>query len=410
MEAGSLRSASITQGRLRFDRHELGGAFGDIGTDFPLIAGMILVGGLDPASVLVMFGLMQAFSGMVYGLPIPAQPLKAVAVLVIAGQVAPDVLYGGGLAIGLLMLFLAVTGLIGWLDRVLRKPVIRGIQFGLGLTLARLALGDYVVSAGLSGLILAGTALFLIGILSDNRKLPPAIPVIALGVAFGFAANPSARELGSAVGFAIPRVYLPSTDAMIDGFLILALAQIPLSLGNSIFATRQLVADLFPERKVAARKIALTYSLMNLVNPFFSGIPTCHGSGGLAGHHAFGARTGGSVVIYGALYLFLGLFLSQGFGEAVHLFPLPVLGVILLVEAWALLRLISDLRGDVFDLAIAVSVGLAAVTLPYGYLIGLVGGTLAWHGRQWNRRLQPVVRARRAHVDSRSNPVLRSLP
>lgn len=66
--------------RVRFDRNEFSGAFGDLGTDFPLIVGMILAAGLDPSSVLVIFGAMQVASGLVYGLPMPVEPLKAVAV------------------------------------------------------------------------------------------------------------------------------------------------------------------------------------------------------------------------------------------------------------------------------------------------------------------------------------------
>jgi hypothetical protein len=374
--------------RVRFDRRELAGSFGDIGTDFPLVAGMILAGGLDAASVLIVFGAMQVYSGLLYGLPMPAQPLKAVAVIVIAGEVSSEVLYGGGLAIGAVMLVLAASGLIDWLDRVLPKAVIRGIQFGLGLKLAHLALGDYVVSGGTAGYVLAGAAFLLVVVLSGSRRLPPAIPVIVLGLAFAFVTRSSLWDLGSAVGFALPEVTVPSGEAVVEGFLVLGLAQIPLSLGNSIFATRQLVADLFPGREESARKIGFTYSAMNLVSPFFSGIPTCHGSGGLAGHHAFGGRTGGSPVIYGALYLGLGLFLSQGFDTAVHLFPLPVLGVILLFEALALMRLIRDQADDRFALGVALLVGLAALGLPYGFLVGLVGGTLLWYAPRWSDRLR----------------------
>lgn len=380
-ESGSAPGAiERLSSRVRFDRRELAGSFGDLGTDFPLVAGMILSGGLDAASVLVMFGLMQLFSGLVYGLPMPAQPLKAVAVLVIAGNVAPEVLYGGGLAIGLTMLLLAATGLIGWLDRVLPKPVIRGIQFGLGLTLAQLALGDYVQSGGTLGYVLAGASFLLVIVLSGSRRLPPAIPVIALGLAYAFLTNTSLWSLGSAVGFTLPEPNLPTVDHMVEGFLVLGLAQIPLSLGNSIFATRQLVSDLFPGREEGARKIAFTYSVMNLIGPFFSGIPTCHGSGGLAGHHAFGARTGGSAVLYGGMYLVLGLFVSGGFDTVVHLFPPPVLGVILLFEALALMRLVEDMTDDPFALTVVLLVGLSALALPYGFLVGLVGGTALWYG------------------------------
>src|ERR1700686_3030988 len=131
-------------GRIRFDRNEISGAFGDIGTDLPLIVGMILAAKLDPASVLTLFGAMQLLTGLIYGLPMPAQPLKAMAVLVISGKAGAGVLYGGGLAIGITMLALTVTGMIDWLARAVPKSVVRGIQFGLGLQLSILALTQYV--------------------------------------------------------------------------------------------------------------------------------------------------------------------------------------------------------------------------------------------------------------------------
>ena len=50
-----------------------------------------------------MFGLMQYLTAFVYRIPMPVQPLKAVAVIVITQKIAPEVLYGGGLAIGIAM-------------------------------------------------------------------------------------------------------------------------------------------------------------------------------------------------------------------------------------------------------------------------------------------------------------------
>jgi hypothetical protein len=361
--------------RVRFDRNEFSGAFGDIGTDFPLVVGMILVAGLDSASVLILFGAMQIFTALAYGLPIPVQPLKAMAVLVITQKLSGDVLYGGGLAIGIAMLVLAATGLLDWLARVVPKCVIRGIQFGLGLQLGMLALGDYVRADGLAGYALAAVAFLFTLALLGNRRFPPAPFVILMGLVYAFAFRLDAGELGRSVGLALPVFRTVSYDDLLTGFLLLALPQIPLSLGNSILATRQVVEDYFPGRRLSIRRIGLTYSLMNLISPWFGGIPTCHGSGGVAGHYAFGARTGGSVVIYGTFYLVLGLFLSGGFHLAVELFPKPVLGVILLFEGLALLRLIGDTAGAKSDFAIALLVGLSAVTLPYGYVIGLVVGT-----------------------------------
>jgi MFS superfamily sulfate permease-like transporter len=167
--------------------------------------------------------------------------------------------------------------------------------------------------------------------------------------------------------------------------IVLAVPQIPLSLGNSILATRQVAEDFFPERPLTIRQISFTYSIMNLVNPWFGGIPTCHGSGGMAGHYTFGARTGGSVIIYGCLYLSLGLFFSGCFAQLIQVFPKPILGVMLAFEGLAMLLLVRDIARSKTDLFIAILVGLMAAGLPYGYAIGLiVGTTLAylWRNRQ----------------------------
>src|SRR5713226_10038922 len=172
---GFLRSGSV-----RFDRNEFAGAFGDIGTSFPLLTGMILAAGLQPTGVLVMFGAMQILTGLVYGLPIPVQPLKAMAVIVITQRLAPSILFGGGLAIGVLMLILALTGLVEWVARVVPKPVVRGIQFGLGLQLASLALTRYVADEGTVGWILAAVCFVVTVALLGNRRYPPALLLIAV--------------------------------------------------------------------------------------------------------------------------------------------------------------------------------------------------------------------------------------
>jgi hypothetical protein len=361
---------------MRFDRNELAGAFGDIGTDLPLVVGMILAAGLHSASVLVMFGLMQLLTAFTYRLPMPVQPLKAVAVIVITGEVAPEILYGGGLAIGIAMLALTVSGGIDWLARIVPKAVIRGLQLGLGMQLALLAMRDYVQRDGQSGLVLAGIAFVIVIALLGNRRIPPALPVIGLGVAYALAFKLSGADFTGGFGFSLPQVRPVTWDAMTAGFLLLALPQIPLSLGNSILATRQVAEDFFPERPIAVRKLSLTYAFMNLVNPFFGGVPTCHGSGGLVGHYTFGARTGGSIIIYGSIYLVLGLFFAGGFEQVVQIFPLPVLGVLLLFEGAGLMAMIRDQTGDKRSFFIVIITGLIAVGIPYGYATALIVGTL----------------------------------
>ncbi|HEX9879851.1 MAG TPA: putative sulfate/molybdate transporter, partial [Candidatus Binatia bacterium] len=162
--------------RISFDRNELAGAFGDMGTDVPLLIGMALAAGLDGTSVLVMFGAMQVLTGLVYRLPMPVQPLKAMATIVIAQQASAATLYGAGIAIGLVMLLLATTGLLDWLARVVPKCVVRGIQFGLGLKLASVALGNFVRADGVPGYALAAGAFTITVLLLGNRRIPAALP------------------------------------------------------------------------------------------------------------------------------------------------------------------------------------------------------------------------------------------
>jgi hypothetical protein len=367
----SLKTAS---GGIRFDRNELAGAFGDLGTDLPLVVGVTLAANLDATSVLIMFGVMQILTGLRYRIPMPVQPLKAMAAIIIAGKIGGPVVYGAGFAIGLVMLFLSATGLIDWLARVVPKSVVRGIQFGLGLQLATLALKDYVQSEGPSGYWLAAVAFVLAVALIGNRKYPAALFLVVIGFVYALAFKLEPSSILDSFGVGLPKIHIPRWPDMVTGFFLLALPQIPLSLGNSILATRQVAEDLFPHRPLKIRQIGLTYALMNLVNPFFGGIPTCHGSGGMAGHYAFGGRTGGSVIIEGALYVMVGLFFGRGFGLFVQVFPLPILGIILLFEGIALMLLVRDLSSSRGDFVIVLLVGLIAVGLPYGYLIGMLAG------------------------------------
>jgi MFS superfamily sulfate permease-like transporter len=365
---------------IRFDRNELAGSFGDIGTDLPLIVGIIQVTGMDSAGVFIIFGLLQIATGLVYGLPMPMQPLKAMAVLVITQKIAGSVLLGAGLAIGATMLALTLSGGLALLVKWIPLCVVRGIQFGLGLSLASLALKNYIPSDGVSGYALAAGGLVIMLVLWGNRRVPPGLLVVGLGLVYAIAMGIHARAIVDGIALAWPTFHRPGWDDIWTGFLVLALPQIPLSLSNSVIATERTIRDLFPERSVSTREIGLTYSIVNLVAPLFGGIPACHGCGGLAGHYAFGARTGGSVVLYGTFYTVLGLFLSKPLDEVLKIFPLPILGVVLFFEGLTLLALVRDQAQTPRHLLIVFMVGLIALTVPQGFVIGLVLGTLVFYG------------------------------
>lgn len=347
-----------------------------MGTDLPLLVGMILAAKLDAASVLTMFGVMQILTALRYRIPMPVQPLKAMAAIVIAQKLPGNVLYGAGLAIGLVMLILSLSGLVDWLARVVPKSVVRGIQLGLGLQLAGIALRDYAARDGTAGWWLAIAGFLVTLALIGRKTVPAALLLIALGIAYAFTFRLTPDVFAHAAGFATPKWHVPSLADVWTGFLLLSLPQIPLSLANSILATRQAAADFFPHRRISIRGISLTYSLMNLLNPLGSGVPTCHGSGGLAGHYAFGGRTGGSVIIYGGFYLVLGLFFSRGFEHVIQIFPMPILGVLLLFEGLTLAVLVRDLHNSRPEFFVAVLVALIAANAPYGYVAGALAGTI----------------------------------
>ncbi len=361
--------------KIQFNRNEIAGSFGDIGTDLPLIVGMVQAVGLNSASVFIIFGLMQMLTGFVYGLPMPMQPLKAMAVLVITQKVSGEVLFGAGLAIGAIMLMLTLTGALNWLARLIPLCVVRGIQFGLGLSLASLALKTYIPAVGITGYGLPAVGFLIMIAVPRNSRLPAGLILIGLGVLYAVAFNLNLGEITSGIGLAFPQFHHPSWGDILTGFTLLALPQLPLSISNSVIATHQTVKDLFPEQRVSIRRIGLTYSIANLIVPFFSGIPVCHGCGGLAGHYTLGARTGGSVVLYGSMYFVIGLFFSQVFGQVVTVFPQPILGIILFFEALTLLLFITDQASSKRNFVISLIVGLLAFLVPQGYIVGLIVGT-----------------------------------
>ena len=55
---------------------EISGAFGDLGTLFPLMTALALQGSISLSSTLVFSGLFNIINGVVFGIPLPVQPMK----------------------------------------------------------------------------------------------------------------------------------------------------------------------------------------------------------------------------------------------------------------------------------------------------------------------------------------------
>ena len=164
--------------RFRFDRREWAGAFGDLGTDFPLLVGLVLACGLNGGGVLAVAGLLQIATALIYRMPMPVEPLKAMAAIAIAQRLSPGIIAGAGLSIGLMMLFLTATGLLEALARSVPKTVVRGVQCGLGLQLASLAAREFLPAGGAAGWVLAAVSAVIVVVLMGNERIPPALQVV----------------------------------------------------------------------------------------------------------------------------------------------------------------------------------------------------------------------------------------
>ena len=68
----------------RFTLEEISGSLGDLGTFLPLTLGSIAQCGLSPAPVFFFAGLWNVVTGFLFRLPIPVQPMKAIAAVAIA--------------------------------------------------------------------------------------------------------------------------------------------------------------------------------------------------------------------------------------------------------------------------------------------------------------------------------------
>src|SRR3546814_14876683 len=110
---------------------ELSGALGDLGTFLPLMLGAIAVTGLAPLPVLAGFAVFYIATAFYYRLPIPVQPMKATAAVLLTAQITPAELAVSGVMIGAILLLLGLTGWITRLARPVPQSVLAGLQLGL---------------------------------------------------------------------------------------------------------------------------------------------------------------------------------------------------------------------------------------------------------------------------------------
>lgn len=382
-------------GTVRFDRMELAGSLGDLGTLLPLAAGMIIINGLSSQGLFLCVGLFYILAGLYYKVPVSVQPMKVIGAFAVAEAVSPQVIHAAGLLMALTLLVVGGLNIIKPLARVVPRAVIRGVQASTGILLAVRGL-EYVLGRTASQAVAVEPQLLvqhlgplpmsmLLGaffglltlLLLDNKKLPAGLVVVAGGMAAGLALGAWRLIPGIEPSLYLPRLLpsgWPTTADFLLAATVMALPQAPMTIGNAVIANADTSLKFYPEGvRVTPRALCLSMALANVGSAALGGMPMCHGAGGLAAHYRFGARTAGSNFLVGGMFVILAMVFGPHALTVMQLLPLSVLGVLLLFAGLELALTILDLtdRPGLF-----VSLLMVALTFTAGltaaFVIGLV--------------------------------------
>jgi hypothetical protein len=378
----------LDRAALRFDRREFAGAFGDLGTLVPFLLAYVTIVGIQPAGLLLGFGIALIATGVYFRTPFPVQPMKAIGAVAATGAAQTAVITPESVAVATLVtgvIWLAI-GLTGTAERVARwvgRPVTLGIVLGLGV--AFMLEGTRMMAAGvwLAAPLLLATILLL-----SNRAVLAMLLILAAGAAWAMLTEPAVAEALTQVepGFQPPAwpFHALTWEAVFVGVVLLALPQVPLTLGNAVIAPVEFNNREFPDRPATERQAAVSTGIMNAVGCLFGAVPMCHGAGGMAAQVSFGARTGGAPVILGVVLVVLALAFSESVATLLRLFPAPALGVMLFLAGIQLALGSCDFSRDKGERF--VTLGTAALAIWNVGVAFVFGIAVLWIARRgWLR-------------------------
>jgi sulfate permease, SulP family len=384
--------------RFKFDRMELAGSLGDLGTLLPIAIAMVLFNGLNPLGLFLSIGVFYVISGIYFGITVPVQPMKVIGAYAIATSMSANQILASSLLMGIFLLIVGLTGAIDLIRKVTPKSVIRGVQLSTGALLIsggiKFIIGTstyqvlqqagepYLAFQSLGSIpitLVIGTVSGIITLLLlDNKKFPAGLIVVAGGLITGLVLGAKV-DLGSGgIGLNLPRIVpfgFPGKADFTFALFALVLPQLPMTLGNAVLAYTDLSREYFGDRseKVTNRKACVSMALANFFSFFLGGMPLCHGAGGLAAHYRFGARTAGSNVIVGLIFVALALLVGNNIVKVLSLLPMSILGVLLVYAGSQLTLTIMDLdhRKDYFVATLILGITLAS-NLAAGFIAGMI--------------------------------------
>jgi len=348
---------------MKFCLSELAGSLGDFGTIIPLILAVALVSDVNVRYVLLFFGIWFILTGLYYRLPIPLEPMKAVAVIVIAGGIASGEIAAAGLMLGVIFLVLGYGRFFEIIDKWVPQSVVRGIQLGLALLLFKAS----------AGFVFKDPLFFIIGIaiitaffiLVRFRSFPDLSSICVIGAGF----------IGGLILYGIPpisiipppQLIIPVPHDFSSAFSTLVLPQVVLTIANAILATSLLTNDLF-QKDVPPKKFSTTIGVMNLVSVPFGGFPMCHGAGGLAGQYRYGARTGGANVYAGLIFIILALFFTSP--QVLSIIAVGVLGALLVFVGMEMSR--HSLKTESFLVTGIIGILALLTSMTLAFITGMI--------------------------------------
>lgn len=392
--------------RFKFNRLEFAGSLGDLGTLLPIAIAMVVFNGLDPLGLFLSIGAFYLLSGLYFGVSVPVQPMKIIGAYAIATAMTPGQIIASSLLMALFLLLFSLTGAVNLLSRITPLAVIRGVQLSTG---ALLTAGGVKFIVGTSpyqmlqqavephlsiqsigfvpiSLVIGSAAAIVTLLLLDNKKFPAASVVIAGGVITGLLLG-ARMKLTDGIGLHVPELLplgLPSRVDFTFALFALVIPQLPMTMGNAVLAYTDLSREYFGKRsqKVTNRAACVSMALANIGSFFLGGMPLCHGAGGLAAHYRFGARTAGSNMIIGGLFVAAALFFGGEIIELFNLLPMSVLGALLIFAGAQLTLTVMDLknRNDFFVVTL-----ILGITLASNLAAGFVAGMVVAHLMKWEK-------------------------
>ena len=382
----------------KFNRLEFAGSLGDLGTILPIAIGMILINGLDPSGLFFTVGVLYILSGFYFGVTTPVQPMKIIGAYAIATAMSASQILASGLLMGLLLMVIGVTGAITVIGKYTPKSVVRGVQLSTGTLLMAQGVKFMLGTAKIQilrqsaepylalqtvgpvpiGIIIGVCGVVLTLLLLENKKLPAGLLVVFAGLIIGLILGTHEGLDKLRISINIPKLLPLNFPAGADftfALLALVLPQMPMTIGNAVIADADLSRKYFGDnsKKVTHRGLCISMALGNFLSFLFGGMPLCHGAGGLAAHYRFGARTAGSNLMIGLIFILLVVLFGSRMLSIFYLMPMSILGVLLLFTGSQLALTIIDLRArkDFFVALVILGITLAS-NLAVGFVSGIV--------------------------------------